>query len=235
MEPEIAEEQIPTIQKVKKLFPYILAIICITSFYSFEFFNGFSDEFFASKKEYQLKIDKVTASLSKIKEYSKNTEAYQEYLQAVEAKNIAKKKYFEVKKSDRFFGFKTTRTFLVQFGPMLCLFMYALYMLFRSFYFEKKNNGMKFLHGLLLTGPMFHFYWIFQPFQDVSKMSYYFMTVFSVIMVVFTIYLITKYRNHRINKLKENQLELAKFAFKNTKPEKRDEMLSTIKKVARNV
>ncbi|CAM1357624.1 hypothetical protein [Tenacibaculum halocynthiae] len=229
------EEKSQTIQKVKSFFPYILAIVCVASLYSFEFFQNFSDEFVASENKYKASIKNVTTALNKVKNEATETEAYAEYLKAREIKDKFKSEYYKIRKEEKVFGFKSLQLFMAEFGPMLCFFMYSLYMLFRSFYFEKKNNGMKFLHGLILTGPIFYFYWMFQPFQDVSKMFYYFMTVFSVIMMVFTIYLITKYRNHRINKLKENQLELAKFAFKNTKPEKREEMLSTIKKVARNV
>ncbi|PKH50833.1 hypothetical protein CXF68_09105 [Tenacibaculum sp. Bg11-29] len=107
-------------------------------------------------------------------------------------------------------------------------------MIFRSFYFDRKNVGVKVLHGLILTGPIFYFYWIFQPFQDVSRVTYYFMTFVSAIVVVFAVFLITKYQDHRINRLKKGQFELAKFTFKNTKAEKREEMLTTIERIVKD-
>ena len=104
---ETTEKRILKILRFKKLIPYILAIICITSLYSFEFFDSFNDEYFIAKKEYQDRINEATASLNIVKEYSIGKDVYTEYMAAKKLKDEAKKRYFEVKKDHEFFGFKT--------------------------------------------------------------------------------------------------------------------------------
>lgn len=223
-----------TILKTKNIITFLIAIICITSLYSFEFFQNFSKEYEHAKSEYQIEIDNVKNTLTEVKKEAKGSEAYNNYVKAKAQKSIAKKNYFNVKDKEQFLGFKSFQLFAAQFGPMLCFFIYILYMIFRAFYFDRKNVGVKVLHGLILTGPIFYFYWIFQPFQDVSKVTYYFMTFVSATVVVFAVFLITKYQDHRINRLKKGQFELAKFTFKNTKPEKREEMLTTIERIVKD-
>lgn len=80
----------------------------------------------------------------------------------------------------------------------------------------------------MLSLLCFKFYWIFQPFQDLSKISYYMMTIFTVSLIVLAVRLITKYEEHYINVLKSKYLNLVKFTFNNTKEEKRKEMLSML-------
>ncbi|WP_157821892.1 hypothetical protein [Tenacibaculum sp. Bg11-29] len=217
-----------------KIAPFIVAIICITSLYSFEFLPSFSDGYSSALNEYKIaeKINK--SALSEIKENAKGTSSGDKYVETF-AVSLEKWKKFKVAKNEEaVFGFKSLQLFIAELGPMLCFFIYILYMIFRSFYFDRKNVGVKVLHGLILTGPIFYFYWIFQPFQDVSRVTYYFMTFVSAIVVVFAVFLITKYQDHRINRLKKGQFELAKFTFKNTKAEKREEMLTTIERIVKD-
>ena len=93
---------------------------------------------------------------------------------------------------------------------------------------------MKVIHGFIISVCLFNFFWIFQQFQDFNKATYFLMIFASAAVVVFAVFLITKYQDHRINRLKKGQFELAKFTFKNTKPEKREEMLNTIERIVKD-
>ncbi|CAA0202097.1 conserved membrane hypothetical protein [Tenacibaculum maritimum] len=221
-----------TIQKIKSVLVYLIAIVCITSLFLFEFLNGYSDGFLLSKSKYEKEINNVKKALSRVKSISKNTKEYKGYLKAKTAKNEAKKLYLKAKKEEEFFGFRNKKVFLAKFGSMFCFLIYGLFMLFRSFKSDKKDLGLLVLHGVVLTGPIFYMYWIFQPFQDVNRVSYYFVSVISTFLVVLAVYLITKHKRDKINYLQNNLLEVARFTFKNTKPEKREEMLEMIKKIA---
>ncbi|MFL0101670.1 hypothetical protein [Tenacibaculum maritimum] len=220
------------IQKIKSVLVYLIAIVCITSLFLFEFLNGYSDGFLLSKSKYEKEINNVKKALSRVKSISKNTKEYEGYLKAKTAKNEAKKLYLKAKKEEEVFGFDNKKIFLAQFGSMFCFLIYGLFMLFRSFKSDKKDLGLLVLHGVVLTGPIFYMYWIFQPFQDVNRVSYYFVSVISTFLVVLAVYLITKHKRDKINYLQNNLLEVARFTFKNTKPEKREEMLEMIKKIA---
>jgi len=112
------------------------------------------------------------------------------------------------------------------------LFIYALINLFRSFYFDRKNVGMKFLHGLIISVAIFYFFWMFDDYSDFSKATYYLMTFASAGVVVLAVYLITKYQDHYINKLKETVSRLVAFSFLHTKQEKKPEMLEMFKELS---
>ena len=228
------EKKILTIQRARILFTYIIALVCLTSLFSFEFINDYSDEFFIAKNLYQKEIDNVTESLAKIKKSAENTELYKNYTDAKARKNIAKKEYFKIKEEESVFGFKNKKIFLAELGPMICFFIYIIFMIYRSFYNDKNNIGILLLHATVLTGPIFYFYWIFQPFQDVSKFSYYFATFLTAVSSTIAVYFISKYQSNKVDKLNSYLMQVAKFTFKNTKPEKREEMLDMIKKIAKN-
>lgn len=197
-------------------------------FFSFEFLPNFSEGFLVSKNNYQKEIDKRTKALNKVKEYAKGTKVYDEYIVAKKSVSNAKKEYYEYKKEEAVFGFRSFQLFMAEFGKFFCFFVYAMFNLFRSFYFERKNVGMKVLHGLILAGTIFYFFWIFQVSQDFSKPVYYFATLISAAVVVHAVLLITKYQDHYINRLKKKYLKIAKFTFLNTKPEKKEEMLEVL-------
>ncbi len=227
------EEKNRITRKNRKFVPYIIAVVCITAFYSFEFLENFSDEYTNALNNHAQKKKERTKALGKVKEYAKGSLVYEEYLKAKSEADIAWKEFKNIQKGEEVFGFKSLQLFLAEFGPMFCFFCYALFNLFRSFYFERKNVGMKVLHGLIISGTMFYFFWMFQQFQDFSKVTYYLMTFISAGVVVLAVYLITRYRNHYINTLKKNMLDLAKFTFLNTRSEKKGEMLNLMEKIVK--
>ena len=230
---EVEVKKIQTTQRTKNIITYFIALICLTSLFSFEFVNGYSEGYFIAKNEYQKGIDNVDGALTKIKNKA-DQELFFNYQQANEQKNLAKKNYHQIKEEESVFGFKNKKIFLAQLGPMICFFVYILFMIHKSFKKDKRNKGILLLHGTVLTGPLFYFYWIFQPFQDVSKISYYFATVITAIFSLLIVYFMSRFTNDKVATLNDNLMEVATFTFKNTKPEKREEMLDMIKKIAKN-
>ena len=194
----------------------------------FQFFPSQTKDYLLAKKEHNEAKKQRTIALNKVKEFTKGSVEYTTYLKTKKEADLAWNKLNVVKDNDRYFGFTNKQQFFGEFGPWFCFFVYALFNLSRSFYFERKNIGMKVLHGLIISGTIFYFFWMFQQFQDFSKFMYYFMTLISAAVVVHAVLLFTKYREHRINRLKRKQLELSKFTFLNTKPEKKKEMLDLL-------
>lgn len=231
----ITEEKIQTTGRSKNYLPYLVAIICITSLYSFEFLNNFSDDYINALNSHKTEKKRRTNALNKVKEAAKETTEYQRYLEAKKTTDIAWENFNIQEKQESFFGFKSAQLFLAEFGPMFCFFCYALFNLFRSFFFERKNHGMKVLHGLIISGTMFYFFWIFQQFQDFSKATYYLMTFLSTVIIVFSVGLITKYQNHYINKLKADNLELSIHAIRYTVPGKKEEILKRLEKITEEI
>lgn len=89
------------------------------------------------------------------------------------------------------------------------------------------------LHGLIISGTMYYFFWVFQQFQDFSKFIYYIMTFISAAVVVIAVSLISKHQRHYINKLKETISRLVAFSFLHTKQEKKQEMLQMFRDLSK--
>ncbi|MCG7502421.1 hypothetical protein MHM83_11105 [Tenacibaculum sp. Mcav3-52] len=221
------------ILKIKKYLPYVLGVLCVVLMFGFEFLDDHSSEYIKAKSEYQLSIDSVSAALVRVKNIAKGTPEYSAYLLAVENKNKAKPVFYKVKEAEVFFGFKTKKIFWASFGPMFCVFLYVLYMMFRSCYFDKKNIGVKVLNSLVLGGVLFYLLWIFHPFEDLSNVSYYFMTIVCSIFIVIAIHYITKFNEHTRNKLKNQNLALAKLKINSASDEEKEEVLDEIERIVK--
>lgn len=227
------EEKTHRVRANRKL-PYIIAIICITSLYSFEFLPDFSEQYNTAVTEYNLAEKANKSALNLVKENAKGTLAGDAYKKTY-AVSLEKWKHLKVvQKNEKVFGFKSLQLFVAEFGPMFCFFLYALFNLFKSFSLERKNVGTIILHGLIISGTIFYFFWIFQQFQDFSKPTYYFMTFVSAAIIVFAVSLISKYQNLGTNKLKETISRLAAFSFLHTKQEKKPEMLELFKELSKD-
>ena len=218
------------IQKIKpkKLSFYFIGVFCVLIYFSSEYVDKYNKDVKNAKTEYQYYIDSVSSAYKLVLKQAEGTLAYNNYQTVLNKKQKSKANYFKVKKENRVYGFIGLFQFLYEFGPAFCFFIVFLCLLFRSFYFESKNIGIKFLLISMLSLLCFKFYWIFQPFQDLSKISYYIMTIFTVSLIVLAVWLITKYEEHYINVLKSKYLNLVKFTFNNTKEERRKEMLSML-------
>ena len=225
------QEKMTLTTKSSRVSLYLLAILSATSFYLFEFFPDSSSEYLIAQKEHTEAKKKRTIALNNVKEFAKGTEVYQKYLIEKEKTDKAWQTLLKAKNEQRVFGCTNIKQFMCEFGTMLGLLIYALVNLFRSFYFEPENAGMKLFHGLIISVTMFYFFWMF-GYYDYSSMTYYLMTFFSAGVVVLAVYLITKYQDHYINRLKYQVSRLAAFSFLHTKQEKKSEMLNLFKELS---
>ena len=60
------------------------------------------------------------------------------------------------------------------------------------------------------------------------------MTFLSAGGIMFAVYLITKYQDHYINRLKKNIRDLVAFTFVHIKNEKKEEMIKTLEKMSQD-
>ena len=211
------QEKMTLTTKSSRVSLYLLAILSATSFYLFEFFPDSSSEYLIAQKEHTEAKKKRTIALNNLKEFAKGTEVYRQYLIEKEKTDKAWQTLLKAKNEQRVFGCTNLKQFMGEFGTMLGLFIYALVNLFRSFYFEPENAGMKLFHGLIISVTMFYFFW---------------MSFFSAGVVVLAVYLITKYQDHYINRLKYQVSRLAAFSFLHTKQEKKSEMLNLFRELS---
>ncbi len=228
------ETKTQILQKTKKVFKFILLSVFFgIVFYSFEFIKPHSNEYEITK-ELVLKANKENISaLKSVKKFAEGSTVYEEYITANKNKKIAVKKFNAAKNNEQVFGFKTLKIFSKEFGIFLGFFLYALFNLYRSFRYERLNTGIKIYHSFIISVCVFYFFWMFQQFQDFSKPVYYLMTIASAYFVFLAMYLLFKNKKTKEEQLRANLMEVAKFTFKNTKPEKREEMLDLIKEIAK--
>lgn len=188
-------------KKNNQIYPYFLAVVCSTAFFSFEYVPEKSLKLKESTKKYLKAKKKRTEALNKLKEYTKGTALYEAYL--IEKKNTDKlySNLKEVKQNDRFFNFKNIQQFLGEIGWVLGLFMYSLFNLFKSYTATNKERGYIFLHSVLLSIACFYLFWIFQPYQDIPRVWYYIMSVASGIVISYAVYLMAAYKFSDVGKL----------------------------------
>lgn len=219
--------------KTRNYILYGLALLFGASFFSFEFFPNFSEDYYIAEKQAK-EAKRINAiALSKVKEYARGTQVYRDYIKANNQKKEVFKHYNSVIEEEKVFGFNSFQLFWERFTFTLMIFIYAIYNLFRSFYLESKNIGSKLMHFFVINFCVFYFFWIFQKFQDFSKITYYLVTFISSIAVFTMIYLMTKYRDRYINKLKETISRLVAFSFLHTKQEKKQEMLQMFRDLSK--
>ncbi len=223
------------LQRIKKISKFILLTVFFgIVFYSFEFVKPHSEEYNLTK-ELVIKANKANiATLKSVKKFAKGSAVYKKYMAANKNKKIAVNKFNEAKESEQIFGFKTLKIFLKEFGIFLGFFFYALFNLYRSFRYERFSIGIKIYHSFIISVCVFYFFWIFQQFQDFSKPMYFLMTLAAAYFVFLAMHLLFKNKKTKEERLRANLMEVAKFTFKNTKPEKREEMLDLIKEIAAN-
>ncbi|MFL0105823.1 hypothetical protein R5N98_02615 [Tenacibaculum maritimum] len=219
-------------KKSNKLITYIVAILCGTLFYTHQFFPNFSESYYSALNKHKIAKKRRTIALQKVKNYAKGSSEFTEYYKEKKKTDIAWAKFKKIKADEQVFGFKSANLFLERFGLMLCFFVYAFYNLVKSFKRERNNIGSKVLHTFIISVTMFYFFWIFQQFQDFSKATYILMTILSSIVVTIGVWLITAYKKSRVTKLREQMFFIARLALRNSKPEKKEDMLNVFRKIA---
>ena len=154
---------------------------------------------------------------------------YQAYVVAKERYDAANEVFKKSKKDEVVFGFYNKKVFLFKLGPNIFWFLLVLFLLYRSFYFERKNTGIKIILATALSLTLYEFFYIFYPVQDLSLATYYLMGFCTSLLLTLAIYFNTKYKEHYVNVLKKKMLQLADFTIKNTKEDKQPEMVSLLK------
>ncbi|MCF2874071.1 MULTISPECIES: hypothetical protein [unclassified Tenacibaculum] len=178
-------------------------------------------------------------ALKKVKNYAKNTEVYNEYKNAYAKKKAAFNKLKTEISNQKVFGFDSSHYFWERLGRNIVDILFSLFAVFLVVNFiSVKKNKIFFWGSLLvvliyLSTKLFILYWVFKQFQDYSLAAYFFVTFISSLLIVSVMFLLVRYVKSEEVSLKSNLLDLAKFTFKNTKPEKREEMLDLIKEIAR--
>lgn len=218
----------------KENFGYIIIVLCAISFYSYQFLDERSEVYSVALNSHKAAKKERTRINKEIIKKSKGTKLYDQFHTQNKKTNLLWNDFLKVKKNEQFFGFKTLKIFSKEFGVFFGFFMYALFNLYRSFRYERFNIGIKIYHSFIISVCVFYFFWIFQQFQDFSKPMYFLMTLAAAYFVFLAMHLLFKNKKTKEERLRANLMEVAKFTFKNTKPEKREEMLDLIKEIAAN-
>ncbi|SEC65872.1 hypothetical protein SAMN04489761_3422 [Tenacibaculum sp. MAR_2009_124] len=212
---------------------YLFFILIGSFFYLHIYIPLDNHSFVKAKKLHIQEKEKRTKALNAIKEYSKGTIYYDEYLKYKVSTQNAWNELLTEKENQKLFIFDSLHQFLERFGLTLVIFVGALFNLIRSFYREPYVIFPKVVNAYILSISVFYFFWIFQKFQDVSKVSYILITLFSAFLISVAVYLATKRRKLYVDRIKADMIELAKKAIKDSQIEKRPEMIDFIEKLVK--
>lgn len=229
---EVSRLQIWT--KIRKILTYLLLVFCATSFYSHKFIAAYDDDLLNSKKEYEEAKAENTIALSKVKTLAIGTKEYENYKKVSLKKKKAHSVFVKKLNNNKFLVFKSFQHFIERFGLIFCVFIYALYNLIKSYLRERKNFGAKAIHLFIISVCFNYFFWIFQKFQDFSKITYILMTLVSAFLVVIGVSLITKYNVDRNTKLRSQLYRVAKLGLVNVKPEEKENLIKDFKEIAQD-
>ena len=222
---------------LKNYFLYVVLCVLFTGvFFVFEYFPKHSKGYYIAKKEAKKAIDFNDFWLDKIKQKTIGSEEYSSYLEANKKKAIKVDVYKKTIETEKFKRFKTLKIFLKEFGTYFGFFLYALFNLYRAT-INRKSNAVKLFHTYMLGVCVFFMYWALHPFEDVSKVSYYFISAFSTLVILTSLVLIVNRRKTTIQKLetqkaqlKKQKQEIATFTYIHTPEESKEEMLEVLDK-----
>lgn len=226
--------------KIKRLSLIILLPLLIGGFFYAHIFikpnNGSYNEAEATFLKYKAANKKA---LNEVKHTALNTKEYATYKAVSEKKISALKKLNIIKEEQKIFGFKSLHFFMERFGDTTIKFLFSLYFLFITVKGASKLNKWTFYGRVIIicafmSTTFFSFFWIFQSFQDFSKITYYIITLLSAYFVFLATRIFVNRTKTNEEKLKAHLMEVAKFTFTNTKPEKRQEMINLMQTLVKN-
>lgn len=209
----VDKEEMMITRKARQIIPYIIAVICSTAFFAFEYSPDVTESYKFAKQNHLEKKKARTIALNALKEYGKGSVEYDNYLKEKIATDKAWKELSKVKENDRVFGFTNLQQFLAEFGWVLGVFIYSLFNLLRSFLARSRDFGSIMLHSTLIIIACFYLFWIFQPFQDLSKFSYYLVSILTGILISFSVYFMSLYRFTDVGRLQNTIKNLFSFMF----------------------
>lgn len=223
--------QVTTESLKNNIIYYLLAVICVTAFFSHELVPSKTEEFVIAKSNHLKAKDKRTLALNNLKEASIELPEYGLYLKEKEATDKAWEELLEVAENDKFLGFENFQQFLGEFGIFLGLFIYSFFNLVISCIRRKSALGEKILHSTLMFISMYYIGWSFNFNQDYLQSTYIIATIFFTALVILSTTLLISFKNRYINSLYTNIRELIGFVFKNTKPESEDKMWNLLRNI----
>lgn len=225
--------------KTRRILQYVgICFLLLFFFYSYRVVKPFGSQYETDKKAFYLAKKNSTIALNEVKEQAKGTKAYEEYLEARKLQQKAFDKYTATIDSIKVFGFDTFHHFWERFGKNTEDLLFAIWVCYLLFFSPKAKDKIM-LYGrvaiclVFISTKIFTYTWIFLKFEDFSLYFYVFMTFISAFTVVWYLYFLFKNKKTKEEVLSEDLMRLLKFTFKNTKPEKREEMLSVIEKIAK--
>ncbi|WP_159286692.1 hypothetical protein [Tenacibaculum maritimum] len=199
-----------------------------------------SESYKKADEDFQLAKRRNSVALTHVKEYSKGTKVYEDYIRAHKIKKEAFNKRKREVENQKVFGFDSKHYFLERLGRNVAdifISIFAFFLIVR--YVPKKNNSLVYFGSQLivvsyLSTKLFVTFWIFQNFEDYSLMQYLLVTLFSSLIILVVVFYLIRFSKREEDNLLDVLMNLLRFTFKNTKPEKREEMLEMIKKIAKN-
>jgi hypothetical protein len=205
-------------EKVKFIIPFLIAVVCSIAFFSFSFFPAKTSAYLAAKKTHNAAKIKRTEALEKLKMIGKGTPEYARYYEEKVLTDKAWEELKRVKNEDRVFNFTNIQQFFGELGWVLGLFIYTLFNIFRVS-INGNDKGYLLLHLTINSISIFYAYWIFQPFQDISLISYYAAAFITTILLSYSIYIMSKYKFSDVGKLKSVIRDLFDFIIIDSKEE----------------
>ncbi|WP_407266489.1 hypothetical protein [Tenacibaculum maritimum] len=242
MQPPILERELKKKQwmRIKKILKYIIFIgALLFFFFSYRGITDFSSSYMVKKEKYNYYKKQNTLALHKVKQYAANTKVYKEYLKARENKKRALKEFKKEIENHKVNGFANFHNFWERFGKNAAGFLFVLWAIYLVLFTGKPTDEITLIGRLaicitFLFTKVFVFFWLLQQFQDFSQFQYVVTALTFSISILVILFLLFRNRKTKEEVLLEKLMITARFTFKNTKPEKREEMLEMIKKIAKN-
>lgn len=207
-----------------------MATIIASLFYCFEFIPNFSEEYLDKIQEHKSVKANRTKALNDIKVYAKenNSELYNKYLIEKVKTDKVFKEFKEIKQEESVFGFKSFQLFATALFPIVAIFFYVLYNLFRSYKVERNNIGVRVVHYVVIMFCFFQFFWIFKTVQDYPKYVYYLCTILSTYFVGLAVFIIHKQENKLMQKLRNKLYKVSLYSLRYADESKREKMAEII-------
>lgn len=210
---------------------YLILALAATSFYMHKFIEPYSQEVVDNRKEHISLKKTRDLAYKEMKNNPANSLTVMKYLAAKSEADIAWSTLKKSKKAQKFIGFSSLHDFLERFGLACFIFIYGVFNLVRSFYYDRKNFSSKLFHVFVISVGFFYFFWVFNKFQDFSKATYFLITLVSASFLAVGVYFFTKFKQSYINSLKGDIREISRFTVLNTKPGKQKEMFNLFNKL----
>ncbi|MFL0083029.1 hypothetical protein V2647_03790 [Tenacibaculum maritimum] len=190
------------------IFFLFLSILLVLTYFSSELVSEYNDYYYAAKFKYQRKLDTLKIYHKKVIELAEKNEIIKAYKAKYIEKNKAKKKFKEAKEDAKVFGFNDYWHFSYIVGRAFYKFILIGFLLIYFLSKNRKNKGMLMMLFTCFSLTLFEIYWAFQPFKDVSKFSYYIISLNTTIFLTYSFIFFKKNVKSKYDKLKEENRKL---------------------------